>query len=42
MALLGDTGQFVTLGRKRVKSVSDDGAIHLTVAFACGRNIAAD
>ncbi|MGA7238523.1 MAG: hypothetical protein WBY44_22760, partial [Bryobacteraceae bacterium] len=36
MALLGDTGQFVTLGRKRVKSVSDDGAIHLTVAFAWG------
>jgi hypothetical protein len=36
MALLGDTGQFVTLGRKRVRSVSDDGAIHLTVAFAAG------
>jgi hypothetical protein len=36
MALLGDTGQFVTVGRKRVKSVSDDGAIHLTVAFASG------
>jgi hypothetical protein len=34
MALLGDTGQFVTLGRKRVRSVTDDGAIHLTVAFA--------
>jgi hypothetical protein len=34
MALLGDTGQFVTFGRKRVRSVSDDGAIHLTVAFA--------
>jgi hypothetical protein len=36
MALLGDTGQFVTLGRKRVTSVSDDGAIHLAVGFAAG------
>jgi hypothetical protein len=34
MALLGDTGQFVTFGKKRVRSVSDDGAIHVTVAFA--------
>ncbi len=36
MALLGDTGQFVTAGRKRVTSVSDNGAIHMTVAFAAG------
>ena len=36
MALVGDTGQFVTAGRKRITSVSDNGAIHLAIAFATG------
>jgi hypothetical protein len=36
MSLLGDTGQFVTLGRTRITSVMDDGAIHVSVAFAAG------
>ena len=36
MAVIGDAGQFVTLGRKRIVSLTDDGAIHLTVAFAKG------
>jgi hypothetical protein len=36
MAVLGDTDQFVTMGKKRVPSVVDDGTIHLTVAFADG------
>jgi hypothetical protein len=36
MSLVGDTGQFVTLGRKRVTSVWDDGALHFTLAFAPG------
>jgi hypothetical protein len=36
MALIGDTGHFVTVGRKRVRAVRDDGAIHFTVAFAAG------
>ena len=36
MALLGDTGQFVTLGKKRVTALSDDGALHVRLAFAPG------
>ncbi len=36
MALVGDTGQFVTAGKQRLTSVSDNGAIHVTVAFAAG------
>ncbi len=36
MALIGDTGQFVTVGRKRISSVMDDGALHLSVTFAPG------
>jgi hypothetical protein len=36
MALIGDAGQFVTLGRKRIVSLTDDGSIHVTVAFAKG------
>jgi hypothetical protein len=36
MALIGDAGQFVTAGRKRIASVSDDGAIHATITFAAG------
>jgi hypothetical protein len=36
MAVLGDRGQFVTLGKKRVASLTDDGAAHITVLFAAG------
>ena len=36
MAVLGDTRHFVTMGRKRVPALEDNGKIHLTVAFAAG------
>jgi hypothetical protein len=36
MALIGDTGQFVTAGKKRISSLADDGNINITVAFAAG------
>ena len=36
IALIGDAGQFVTLGRKRITSLSDDGSVHATIAFAAG------
>src|SRR5207237_6259761 len=36
MAVLGDAEQFVGLGKKRVPALVDDGAVHLTVAFANG------
>jgi hypothetical protein len=36
MAVLGDIGQFVTLGKKRIPQLSDDGTVKLTVAFAAG------
>ena len=36
MAIVGDTGQFVTMGKKRVTAVVDDGTVRLTVAFAQG------
>lgn len=36
MAILGDTGQFVSMGKKRVASFTDDGAVHLTLRFAAG------
>jgi hypothetical protein len=36
IALLGDTGHFVTLGRKRVTALADDGVVHVGVAFAAG------
>ena len=36
MAILGDTGHFVTLGKKRVTAFEDDGSVGLTVAFAPG------
>jgi hypothetical protein len=38
MAVVGDTGQFVTMGKKRVTSAKDDGTIHVTVAFAAGES----
>ncbi|MBV9745244.1 MAG: hypothetical protein JO099_15900 [Acidobacteriia bacterium] len=36
IAVLGDLGQFVTLGKKRVPALTDDGTVHMTVAFAAG------
>lgn len=36
MALLGDMEQFVTAGRARIPAFSDDGALHITVAFTPG------
>ena len=36
IALLGDAGHYVSLGRKRVTSLKDDGVIEATVAFAPG------
>jgi hypothetical protein len=38
IALLGDRGHFVTLGRKRITSLTDDGAVHVTVSFAAGES----
>jgi hypothetical protein len=34
IAVIGDTGHFVTLGRKRIADYSDDGKASLTIAFA--------
>jgi hypothetical protein len=36
MAILGDTGHFVPMGKKRVTAFEDDGTVRLTVAFAQG------
>jgi hypothetical protein len=36
IALLGDRGQYVSLGKKRITSLSDDGAVHVSVSFAGG------
>jgi hypothetical protein len=36
MAVIGDIGQFVTLGKKRITDLEDNGSIRLTVAFANG------
>ena len=36
IAMLGDTGHFVGMGKKRVTDYSDDGTVHLTLAFAAG------
>jgi hypothetical protein len=36
IALLGDAGQFVSLGKKRIAALSDDGAVSVTIAFAKG------
>jgi len=38
IALLGDTGHFVTLGKKRVTALSDDGVVHVSLAFAAGES----
>ncbi|HEY0754598.1 MAG TPA: hypothetical protein VGD98_11590 [Ktedonobacteraceae bacterium] len=34
IAFLGDTNKFVSLGSKRISSLSDDGTVHATVSFA--------
>lgn len=36
IALLGDKGHFVTLGRKRIQALTDTGHVDTTVAFAAG------
>jgi hypothetical protein len=36
IALLGDTGQFVTLGNKRIVALTDNGVVHVSLAFAAG------
>ena len=36
IALLGDTGKFVSLGRKRITQLTDDGRVRATVALADG------
>jgi hypothetical protein len=36
IALVGDTGQFVTLGKKRIVSLADNGALSVDLAFATG------
>ena len=33
IAFLGDAGKFVSLGNKRVSSLSDNGAVHATITF---------
>jgi hypothetical protein len=39
MAVVGDVDQFVTMGKKRIPAMTDDGEIHLTVAFANGETV---
>ena len=34
MAFLGDAGKFVSVGKKRVETLSDDGTLHVSVRFA--------
>jgi hypothetical protein len=36
IALLGDAGQFVSLGKQRIKRVDDDGILEVECAFASG------
>ncbi len=36
MALIGDAGRFVSCGKKRIASKSDDGTLHVSVSFAAG------
>jgi hypothetical protein len=36
MAIVGDVEQFVTMGKKRVAAYTDDGRVHMTIAFANG------
>jgi hypothetical protein len=34
IALVGDSGKFVPLGKKRIPHLTDDGTLHITVSFA--------
>jgi hypothetical protein len=36
IAILGDLGQFVAAGKKRISAMSDYGVVHVNVAFASG------
>jgi hypothetical protein len=36
VAFLGDAEQFVSLGRKRIAALTDDGTLEATIAFADG------
>jgi hypothetical protein len=36
IALLGDRGHFVSLGKNRIPSLADDGVVHVGIAFAPG------
>jgi hypothetical protein len=36
VAFLGDADKFVSLGRKRIADITDDGSVHATVSFAAG------
>jgi hypothetical protein len=36
IALLGDRGHYVSLGKSRIAALTDDGTVHVTVAFAAG------
>jgi hypothetical protein len=38
MAVIGDTGQFVTTGKKRIAHLVDNGTVHVTVDFAGGES----
>lgn len=38
ISLIGDAGAFVAAGKKRISSLSDDGAVHAGVEFAAGED----
>ncbi len=38
IAMVGDAGHFVSLGKKRITALADDGAVSITVAFAKGES----
>lgn len=38
IAFLGDAGEFVSLGKKRISQLSDDGTVHATIEFAAGES----
>jgi hypothetical protein len=38
MAVIGDTGQFVTLGKKRIPHLQDTGTVQITVDFTAGES----
>jgi hypothetical protein len=38
MAVIGDTGQYVTMGKKRIPRFEDSGVVHMTVDFVKGES----